>query len=258
MFRDRPLTWLFIAATIAVDLVLMVMAEGDRGFIFGVQIFFVFGQLSALAIWSVRGQLHRLARASCLVVATGLLTSLISVNGELSKSIFLTLCSGFVGWTVFVTLVGDIIRIRLQRKGESESPPHRWQVPLIEFFGWTTVVAIISFGASHMDLVVFQRLQWDRVIVLFAVPTCMSIFTRRDLSDFRVVEAIALSIAIMFAVIFVPGADDSIVYVVIFQCVYLVLWRLVLSMDAAQSLAIKKPESLPGTAQEPKLFDSQD
>ncbi len=259
MFRDRPLTWLFIAATIAVDLVLVVV-ESDQGLISSVKIGLVLGQLAALAIWSVRGQMNRLARISCLILAAGLLTYLIDAIPD-PKSIWLAFNTGYVVWIIFVTLVGDFIRYRLRKKSEGESPVNRWQVPLIEFFGWTTLVAIISFGARHMDFdFLRQKDALETIGLLLVVPTYMTLFTRHDLNDLRAIKVLLLALVIMAASVYVARAKNEAEYAVVFQSVYLLLCMPILELEARSRTKTENestPQQTPRTAK-PQLFDPQD
>ncbi len=265
MFRDRPLTWLFIAATIVVDFVLMTI-QSDQDFLASVKIGLLLGQLAALAIWSVRGQQHRLARASCLVVVTGLLTYVLDTKLAV-RSTWLAFSSGYVLWIISVTLTSDVIRCRLREKHENEKPSNRWQVSLVELFGWTTVFAIICFGARLMN---FGFLQWDSmefwesigfISRLLVVPTCMTLFTHRDLSDLRIAKILVLAIVIITSVC-VTKSEYIGEYAVIFQIVYLVLWMPVLSMDGAQKKHVACLQgSMPqqsARAENPQLFNPQD
>jgi len=260
MFRDQPLTGLFIAATIAVDLVLMTV-ESDQGIISSAKMGLVLGQLAALAIWSVRGRLNRLARISYLILATGLLTYLIDGIPD-SKPIWLAFNAGYVLWTISVTLVGDIIRYRLGEKAAGNNSSQHWQVPLIEFFGWTTVVAIISFGARHMDFAFLrQSAALETIAVLLAVPTYMTLFTRRDLNDLRAIKVLLLAIVIMGVSIYVAKTKNEAEYAVVFQSAYLVLCMPILGMDSAQLRTKSTEESLPqqrSGAEQPQLFDPQE
>ena len=259
MFRDRPLTWLFIAATIAVDLVLMV-AESDQGLISSVKIGLVLGQLAALAIWSVRGQMNRLARISYLVLATGLLTYLIDAIPDLKPN-WLAFHTGYVFWIILVTLVGDFLRYRLRKKSGDESPANRWQVPLIEFFGWTTVVAIVSFGARHMDFdFLRQKDAIETIVLLLVVPTYMTLFTRHDLNDLRAVKVLLLALVIMAASVYVARAKNEAEYAVVFQSAYLLLCMPILELEARSRTKAENESTPQQTARptKPKLFDSQD
>ena len=259
MFRDRPLTWLFIAATIAVDLVLMVV-ESDQGLISSVKIGLVLGQLAALAIWSVRGHLNRLARISCLILATGLLTYLIDAIPD-SKSIWLAFNTGYVFWIILVALTGDLICYRLRKKLGAESSKNRWRVPLIEFFGWTTVVAIISFGARHMDFdFLRQKDAIETIALLLVVPTYMTLFTRHDLNDLRAIKVLLLALVIMAASVYVARAKNEAEYAVVFQSAYLLLCMPILELEALSRTKTENESTPQQTARptQPKLFDPQD
>jgi len=250
MFRDRPLTCLFIVATICVDLVLMTI-ESDRGLLLSLKAGLVLGQLAALAIWSVRGQQNRLARMSCLILTTGLLTYLIDTQSE--KSLWMAFNAGYVCWTIFVTLVGDMIRYRLREKSSDKNSTNPWRVPLIEFFGWTTVVAIISFGARHMDIDFLREGDNLRIfIAVLAVPTCMTLFARRDLYDLLAFKAIALALVIAMTVVYLAKTEGKGKDVVIFQSVYLVMCLPILGMDEVRSHAKN------ARTEKPQLFNPQD
>jgi len=251
MFRDRPLIWLFIAATIAVDLVLMVV-ESDQGFISSMKIGLVLGQLAALAIWSVRGQMNRLGRISCLLLVTALLTYLIDAIPDLKPN-WLAFNSGYVAWIISVALIGDFVRFLLRKKTGVDRPANPWQVPLIEFFGWTTVVAIISFGARHMDFAFFrQKDALEIITLLLIVPTYMTLFTHKDLNDLRAIKVIFLAIVIMAASIYVAQAKEEAKYAVVFQSAYLVFCMPILSMSAGPA---REKNARPAT---PQLFNPQD
>ena len=135
-----------------------------------------------------------------------------------------------------VTMAVDFIRYRLRDKSADDIPIDRWRVPLIEFFGWTTVVAIISFGARHMDFDFLRNGDSLGIIIaVLAVPTCMTLFTRRDLCDLRAIKAIVLTIIIIIASVYVSKTEDKGKYAIVIQSAYLVLWMPVLSMDGVLS-----------------------
>ncbi len=276
MFRDRPLTWLFVAATICVDWVLMTL-ENDRDLLLSLKVGLVLGQLAALAIWSVRGDrkapprsvvevpsgrenlnnravleraVHRLARVACLILATGLLTYLIDAKTE--KSTWIAFNAAYVFWTIFVTLLSDAIRKQLRKRSSENILVPPWRVPLIEFFGWTTVIAIISFGARHMNFDFLRQGNDGRIfIAVLAVPTCMTLFARRDLYDLLAFKAITLALVIIMAVLTLAKTEGGGKEVVAFQSAYLVMCLPILGMDDIRS---RKKNA---RTEKPQLFDPQ-
>lgn len=260
MFRQRPLTWLFVLATIAVDLVLMTI-ERPRGpwraFTFGL----ILGQMAALAIWAVRGNMHRLARAGCLVGAMGLLMQATYVQGG-RTSPWLAFCAGYVFLIMLATLVSDLLRYRLSVGPAAQSPRERWQVPLVEFFGWTIVVAILSFAARHMDFHSLLRVENVVMIVaLLAVPMLMTCFL--GWLDRRASRTIILAFGLLVAGICLLGEAGGYAggYVVFVQTAYLIVWIAVLGMDNVLSrmgspAASSPEEDLPAAM--PRLLDPHD
>ncbi len=143
MFRDRPLTWLFILATVVVDLT---MFFGGGGAIFnGILV----GQVAATAIWAAIGHSHRLTRGSLLVVTVGVL-AILPVNG-----IYENVLTFMASYALVIVATSSVVvwlrnRILVRLNGDREKAPLK--VPLIEFFGWTIVVAVASFGARYIEI----------------------------------------------------------------------------------------------------------
>lgn len=259
MFRERPLTWLFVVATVAVDMIIGAI-ERTPGLTESLKVGFVLSQLAALAMWSVRGRMHRLARMSCLVLATGMLTYLIDIDGS-EKSIWTAFNSMYVFWIVVVTSVSDALSYRLRKGTVSRVVENRWQVPLIEFFGWTIFVAIISFAARHMDFRFLDQSGTGLVVSLLAVPTCIAVFVRQDLRDLWTWRAIVLLSICVTAGFYTAKEQPAGEYAILMQSAYLGLWLAVLAMDELQSKVRRVREGLIETREQndaPQLFHPQD
>jgi len=258
MFRDRPLTWLFVIATVVVD---VVMAATDKGSGTSVaRLGFVIGQLAALAIWSVRGEIHRLGRVSCLIVVVGSIAFLIEVSSE-SADVWVAFYAGYVFVIALATLLGNLVW-RTFEGNKSESSSKQWKIPLIEFFGWTTVVAIICFGARHMDFGFL--IQGDSLLIvtaLLTVPVSTALLIRHDLRDLRAVSAFVIVLAAIISAVYLSQNNKSGAIAIFVQTVYLSLWLAVLGMDKVKADVRTMHESLQEVtppASQPKLFNPQD
>lgn len=179
MLRDRLLTWLFITASVVLDLALLAAAITSRdpyrfqALLEGL----AFGQIGALAIWTVTGRVHRLARGACLILATGPLT-LISIHGE--TRFFQPSLALMATYAVIVMMAVASITI-VRRIAESKRQQQEaLQAPLIELFGWTIVVAIASFGSRFMDFQILERglTKLPITLTLLAIPVIAEILRR--------------------------------------------------------------------------------
>ncbi len=147
MPRNYPLTTLFIIATVCVDLA--VMLTGDAGSVLAAESglrFYVWNyaipaQFGALALWAVFGRTHRLTKAAWVTLACGLLFAVIWYTVE----------PGFRGESIsfsfiqfFAVMLGAGL-LKLCGVGKAISN-ETFQVSLIEFFGWTMIVALWAFG----------------------------------------------------------------------------------------------------------------
>ena len=251
MFRDRPLTWLFILASIAVDSVMFF--SGPRAVFEGILV----GQIAAVAIWAAIGQSHRLTRGSLLVVAVGVLAIVPYRSFDL-YSHTLTFMAAYalviVVTSLFIVWLRNQVRIRFD--GEREEAPLK--IPLIEFFGWTIVVAIASLGARYMNVESLERVprSLPGYLMAYAVaPLALILFDSR----FRIAHLVK-------AVLFVGGVYLTISYLipngqfeveVTSAAAYLSAWLLVRSIEYDQ---LKTAEEDPDSEEqngEIKLFDAK-
>lgn len=165
MFHNRPLTWLFIIASACLDLAMLATNDSSPGPGLGSFSFFMFnfvvpGQLSVLAVWSVLGGGHRLMRAAVATVATCLL--LFAVRGDLSDDARNLVVADYLLHVLSVVAAATIFqRLHLVTAltPDVEEAPDRFRFPLIEYFGWSIVVAIWAFMWRYTDL---RQLQYEK------------------------------------------------------------------------------------------------
>ena len=163
----RPLTWLFVLATICVDLALVLGASGDQripaseGLAFFIYNYGLPAQMSALAIWAVLSPVHRLTKGAWLTLAGGLLLGMTwwviesQYRGELVAFCFLQLVFVLVGVGVLRWL-GWVAPLA----APSSDPSERFQFSLVEMFGWSIIVAFWSFAVRFADFAILQDGMW--------------------------------------------------------------------------------------------------
>ena len=241
MFRDRPLTWLFIIATVAIDLVL-ILIDDKSDLIQSFTVGYVLGQLAALSIWSIRGTQHRLARASIAIIATGLLSFTIEIDGG-NEPIWMAFYTLYVALVMFFSLASNCSRYLLLKKSEDEELRTRLRIPLIEFFGWTVVVAIVSFGARHMDFGFLRPDVLITIVSLLAVPACMAVFVHSDLREMSKLRAVGFICVGIAAAVAMSSEHVTGEYAVFVQGAYLTAWLAVVGMDNLRQEACLARES---------------
>ncbi len=249
MFRNRPLTWLFFIATVCADLTQNVAESVGTALWFRG---FELGQIAVLAIWAVRGQSHRLIRASCLVLAIGFLG-----RSNYATPLLMGVFSFYAFAIYAITLVVYMYRGRRdqEKKSAAKKP---FQVPLIEFFGLTIVVAIAAYFVRTVDFVgVWEWVSFREWITLLAVPCVFVTSTRNDLRDIGTGRAFLI---VVVAVAAGWSVGDKL-FMIVVQMAYLVAWMVVVGLDnvisEAASLRTASDVNVQAT-NEPKLFNPQD
>jgi hypothetical protein len=176
MFRERPLTWLFILATVVVDLALPVTWEGSP-----ILVGAVIGQIAAVSIWTVIGHPHRLIRGSLIVVAFGALALMGHPSPSLSSRA-LSFAAVYSPIVVLTSLVIVWLRNKIRFRFNEALSPAPLRIPLIELFGWTIVVAIASLGVRQVEPSFFDTMlrSPSRNLVVFSVaPIALFLFDVR-------------------------------------------------------------------------------
>ncbi len=232
MFRDRPLTWLFVIATICVDLVMMVPAFGSRMiFMFGIP-----AQLSLIAIWGAIGKSHRLARGAVVTLAVFLAT--VSVTrfpydwSDLLTFYLVHILLVFCG-TLILRSFGWLRRWPSLVDRENE----KFRYSVIEMFGWTTVAAIWAFAFRHAttgdDFYTLYFANFTTIPIITVALVCRSRW--RYLA---ILILAALAIAIL-SVRFITGRFDLVVGPTLLwgnltQVTYLGIWYAVQCLDLSR------------------------
>ncbi|MAT73022.1 MAG: hypothetical protein CMJ58_26360 [Planctomycetaceae bacterium] len=149
-FRERPVTWLFVAASAAVAAVAAVFGASTHGHsstVHHILAGIIVGEVFFAGAYLSVGTMHRLARAGTFIVAVCVFTSTIQliVNGQIDSgewprvlaAVAMTAIAAAIGATFAGLLVGYF------RTRRAKAP----RFPVIEMFGWTIVVAAAAVAA---------------------------------------------------------------------------------------------------------------
>ncbi len=254
MFRNRLLSWLFLTASVVLDFALLAAAMTSRdtfrfqALLEGLSL----GQVGAVAIWTVTGRVHRLARGACLILATGLL-ALLAIRGEPWRfQEWLALLATYA--VIVMAAVASITIVR--RIARSKREQHETlQAPLIELFGWTIVAAIASFGARFMDFQVLE-LGLPRLpiaLTLLAIPVIAELLHRPKFRPLHLLTwFVFVGAACALGCYLADRRFSPMLYAT--QAGYLAVWMIVRSLEcdrpkSAENLEEEVPEE--GPASEP-------
>ncbi len=174
MFRNYPLTTLFVVATICVDLALLVTAEryadeidlsaGLRFYLFS---FGIPSQLSVLALWAVFGKFRPLTKAAWVTLAGGailLMHWILLAEMLLDEHVFFNLLQ------VILILAGALFFRIIGLGKPDKSADQTFQFSLVEMFGWTMIVAFWAFAFRASA----GRLLIDRYFVIWLVAATVA------------------------------------------------------------------------------------
>ena len=254
-FRERPLTWLFLVATLCVDLVLVVIVAQERDT--GVAIWpsiicmsVMLAQLSMVAAWAAIGISHRLARGAALTIAVCLVTSFFFVSSFILWRELLTwfLLQGFVVWCA--TLMMRVAGLLKGWPSLAAKEKQIFQFPLIEMFGWTTIVAIWSLGMHYASRPTFFDSDWILIVpnwTLLPIIVVTALGLRRAWwVRLLIVFGFAIVIAFISADLSSGPMDRFLWYILLpanlVQSGYLVLWYVVQHLDAKRTAIAECPE----------------
>ena len=242
MFRQRPLTWLFVIASVVVDGATWV--AGAEHLLEGL----VVGQVAALSIWAAVGNAHRMTRAAVVIMAIAFLALLPDDYSLVQYCRWLTMLSiyALAVWTtslVFLWLEKQV----LKRRGKAPQQ-EVWRFPLIEFFGWTILVAIACAAVRHMDPRVVERIgNYPSLYVwlYLMVPAALVLFPSR----FRLIYLVkaVLFVAVIYAISKYsirgkPWFRPTYVLGMSTAAGYLAAWMLVRSIEKDQVEAVQQPK----------------
>ncbi len=249
MIRNRPLIWLFILATLCVDLALILGTNSNErlkateGLAFFVYNYGLPAQISALAIWTVLSRVHRLVKAAWLTLAGGMLLLMTwwviesEYRGELVAFCFLQLSLVLVG-CVLLKQLGWIAKLTEPVTEEQE----RFHFSLVEIFGWTIIVAFWAFAVRYADFrIVTQELWWIWLLCAVLIPWVLVLVFFKPLQPGT--RLLRLMVAYLFALvlygiarIYDQGPLPSWAFAMaITQITYITAWWAVMRMDSVMS-----------------------
>ena len=224
-FRERPVTWLFVAASAAVA------AVSADGMLFGsplnansapsgrppwLSVGILSGATYILGAYAVVGRSHRLWRACLFVLGAPVIAAIVAVliDGSLARWSRPTAALGFME----VAAAGGgttawIAQRLLARRRRAEK---KFRYPIVEFFGWTIIVAIASVlfrYAPFGDLLNHNELpRWLGSAGLAGACVGVALLTPADgfVRSLRERVAVALSVlALLTATVAVLVAFDN-------------------------------------------------
>ena len=183
MFRDRPLTWLFLLATVCVDLVWIAMIrDGD----------IATGRMSSSLLQG--GGMGLIFAQSCLAT----ILVVLKVHGSLLQASILTVVNGLLAWCVYLAGASDFdqwLAFFAMHSIQAIAVTSLWQlahyrkeflqrltslrVSMIELLGWTTLFAILSFGFRFPD---FSKMSLLSVIAILIPGLVLHIEMMRGLN----------------------------------------------------------------------------
>lgn len=245
MFQQRPLTWLFILATSVVDVVLVSTDAGKVDPPTALKIGFMLGQLGVLALWCVNGNCHRLSRAGLIVLATAVVAYFSDfMMGPLSQR--LAIYFFYVGSIIAISLISQLFMARYRN----------WQMPLIEMFGWTIVVALVSYCIRYMQFDFLENNTAQLVLFSFlALPIVFAISCPKDIRDLGLTTSFFSLAAITASAIYLSTrAQGAGTYITVAQALYFFAYLLISYFDkhglAMRNLAMHNRKE-PGTKEQP-------
>ena len=251
MFSNRPLTWLFVAATISVDLVLFGFAEIDGAEEKYAVLGFVIGQIAVMGIWSIRGTWHRLLRISVYVISIWLLQFVIEPSRELFAYMFV------YGIAIAIaSILVEIFRLFSNHNSTETDRSSRLRFPIIEFFGWTIVLAFVCLGyrAADFSAMIAHSEWWTDLFLLLILPLLLICLTQKDLRDLSIGKAVLL-LGVFLAAEWYLVKYYEVYLLLVGQAAYLLLWLVVLTLDNIRFEAMQIESQL--IEDFPKLHNSQ-
>jgi len=236
--RPRPLTWLFLLATLVIDVAVLLLGLGERPLSYLV-IGFVIGQMFWVGSWLVAGDAHRLARGATFVIAAMGLTTVVEYSnhggpGDWGRTFgaVAVLASASAASTAVVLI---ILRRWDDLRGHRARADYRF--PLIELFGWTIVVALASVALrwARFGQLLSQAAQFAHAIAIAATSGLIyALFLSREAkaSLARCVVVAAAIVAVVAAgTSSRVGADRDLYYGFFWSCTYLACLIIVDRLD---------------------------
>lgn len=242
MFRNYPLTTLFIIATVCVDVVVVLTSEGNNeldinsGFRFYLWNFGIPAQVGALALWAIFGGSHRLTKGAFITFLGG---AILLLHWVLLPEMFLNEHT-FINLLQMLIAMGGAALLRLCGIGKPEKiSAQSFRFSLMEIFGWTMIVALWAFAFRSAA----ARIPVDKYFMIWllaasAGPLLVAPALFSKLSALMRLTALIMAYLIAFVIYAIASyylPDEPIVNwafgMAIAQITYIAAWWAVMRMD---------------------------
>jgi hypothetical protein len=241
-FRQRPLTWLFVIATACVDAAAIAGAADHESNWFSA---IALGQMFLVGALLVIGRTHRLVRATLFVVVPVVL-SLPDYLSERPPRLMEwprgtsvgDVAPHVLGITLILTALAALISFAmvalnyLATRQSAAADRGKLQFPIIEFFGWTIVVALATLVLQTGRYEYFRGQAVFDALAVSAFPVSLLTFFGVVNRTWFLKMALALAFFVS-AVPFVLRAASADWQVVLGAYAYVAAWVLIQRMDGS-------------------------
>jgi len=241
MFRERPLTWLFVLATVCVDMLAIGPLPVDS--LLGESLWGLYlGQVAVLGCWLVLGTRHRLERGALFVVGQVVLTTIswICLFGRRGTwGVMLAPFALYGTMAAAGVFVGKACFFRL-RVTSNIKRSNMFQYSLMELIGWMVVVAIAAACLRHARLI--GMLEIPELLGFFLgfsanIGVISELLVGRNRYRYAIIISIVFSLALYYlfflkvlGVLLPPYTPAFVV-----SMAYVILWIVVRRLDAPSS-----------------------
>ncbi len=244
-FRQRPLTWLFWIATACATVTGYVRDSNSNWFNE-----LLLSQLYVISGWAAVSEVHRLARASVLLLAPiGLALTTYPTQQAPDEGEYV-LAFGLI-LTCLIFIATRVLSFAVRAIGQStQTNGKHWQISLVEMFGWTIVTAIGSWAVSKSKLPPMERVGWVWETLASIIPA--SIMMALFLAPRPRHDRASLLISLAGLIAFYAAANllgnlsggEHWVFTVTFG--YVALWILVVRLDEQAASTASSDDSRQG------------
>lgn len=232
-FGQRPLSWLFVIATVCVDITLATSGSDPFDSLLArAALGFWIGQMFVLGGWLALGDPHRLLRAGVYVAAVLALTTLISVWLNEGRGLLIQewglMLTGVVLFSAVPAIVAGVTSFLGAAIRGNRGPEAPLRFPVVELLGWMIVVAVASAALRFADFsgLAGPRSGWmiSGGSAVLAGLIC-AILNRRNATTLLA----NLTVSVALVTTFVIGAhtlrpDDDVRVILPLAYVYLAAW----------------------------------
>jgi hypothetical protein len=241
-FRDRPLSWLFIIATACIDLVAITHLVNHESNWYGA---LAVGQMCLVGALLAAGRAHRLLRAGLFLAVPILLSApdyrasdwaldsgeIIQIEGVAPYVLGVSfVIAALVSFFSFALIGLNAVFVR---RPSTESAP-RFQFPIIEFFGWTIIVAVSTLVMRFAEVGWFEDGLLAAVAALTLFPAALVVYFYSPRRTWFLRAALIVSAAVSLCELIIQSEDLEWV-VMAGAYAYVAAWLLVKRMDESRN-----------------------